>query len=250
MPYVCPWSISDTTSEVFTSTRLFSKSCKVCNCGINFWIIFEKASKIEWSKIEVIWYSIGTSVSPSSASSSPIRCCISLFISEWSERIFPGVDLADSRSVSRRLYVWRLQDVWKDLQPRLSLLWNVTYSMPRYTRPARSAWWTKVGTCASMTKINAPISPNIESKSNVGSKKSIWPGKSHTWKSIKELKISHKSRKEYFILSLVILVVDSKKSVSFGCILWKTTLCIDDFPLLRLSAIARLYFSPPISKQQ
>jgi hypothetical protein len=37
-------------------------------------------------------------------------------------------------------------------------------------------------------------------------------------------------------LSFVILVVDSRKRVSFGCILWNTTRCIDDFPLLQMSA--------------
>lgn len=35
------------------------------------------------------------------------------------------------------------------------------------------------------------------------------------------------------MLSFVILVVDSKKRVELGGILWKTTLCIEDFPLLR-----------------
>ena len=37
---------------------------------------------------------------------------------------------------------------------------------------------------------------------------------------------------DYFMLSLVILVVDSRNRVSFGCILWNTTRCIDDLPLL------------------
>jgi hypothetical protein len=35
------------------------------------------------------------------------------------------------------------------------------------------------------------------------------------------------------MLSFVILVVDSKKRVELGGILWKTTLCIEDFPLLQ-----------------
>lgn len=37
----------------------------------------------------------------------------------------------------------------------------------------------------------------------------------------------------YFIESFWIRVVDSKKSVSVGGILWKTTLDIDDLPLLK-----------------
>jgi hypothetical protein len=37
------------------------------------------------------------------------------------------------------------------------------------------------------------------------------------------------------MLSFVIFVVDSRKSVAFGCILWKTTLCIEDFPLLQVN---------------
>jgi len=64
-----------------TSTRLFRRSCRVCNWGISFCIILEKASKTEWSNIEVMWYSIGTSTSPTSASSSPTRCWISRLIS-------------------------------------------------------------------------------------------------------------------------------------------------------------------------
>lgn len=40
---------------------------------------------------------------------------------------------------------------------------------------------------ASMTHIRAPISPKMASKSNDGSKKSTCPGKSQTWKSMKEL---------------------------------------------------------------
>lgn len=46
-------------------------------------------------------------------------------------------------------------------------------------------------TTASITNISAPISPKIASKSKVVSKKSIWPGKSHTWKSINELLSAH-----------------------------------------------------------
>lgn len=46
----------------------------------------------------------------------------------------------------------------------------------------------KQRTTASITNIRAPISPNIEATSHVlSSEKSIWPGKSQTWKSMKEL---------------------------------------------------------------
>ena len=95
---------------------------------------------------------------------------------------------------------------------------------------------SRYSSCASMTQIRAPISPKIASRSKDGSIKSTWPGKSQTWKSIKELHLSARVRgKEcstYCIESFCILAVDSRNKVSFGGILWKTTLDIEDLPLL------------------
>lgn len=87
--------------------------------------------------------------------------------------------------------------------------------------------------------------------SNAGSKKSIWPGKSHTWKSMNELQyrktVSVKStrpvfhfrptgrgKRAYWILSLLILEVLSRNSVSVGDILWNTTRWMLDLPLLSI----------------
>ena len=52
------------------------------------------------------------------------------------------------------------------------------------------------------------------SESNVGSTKSIWPGKSQ---------MENWTKEELATSSLTILLVLSRKSVSFGDILWKTT---------------------------
>lgn len=79
-------------------------------------------------------------------------------------------------------------------------------------------------TWESITKISAPVPRKIISLSNVGSKKSICPGKSQIWKLTKELLDTS---------SLQILLVLSRNSVSLGDILWKTTFWMDDFPLLR-----------------
>lgn len=51
------------------------------------------------------------------------------------------------------------------------------------------------------------------------------------------------------MLSFVIFVVDSRKRVKFGCILWKTTLCIEDFPLLQVNSGENTEL-PSISEQQ
>lgn len=61
------------------------------------------------------------------------------------------------------------------------------------------------------------------SESKFGSKKSIWPGKSHIWNCTND---------EFEMSSLMILFVLSKKRVSLGDILWNTTFWIEDFPLL------------------
>lgn len=79
-------------------------------------------------------------------------------------------------------------------------------------------------TCESITKISAPVPRKIISQSKVGSKKSIWPGKSQIWKLTKELLETS---------SLQILLVLSRNRVSLGDILWKTTFWMEDFPLLR-----------------
>ncbi|RUS76507.1 hypothetical protein EGW08_015732, partial [Elysia chlorotica] len=82
---------------------------------------------------------------------------------------------------------------------------------------------------ASMTNIKAPQPPKMYSESNVWSKKSIWPGMSQIWNCTNE---------ELDILitphlpSLMILFVLSRKRVSLGETLWKTTFWIEDFPLL------------------
>lgn len=46
---------------------------------------------------------------------------------------------------------------------------------------------SRYSSCASITHIRAPISPKMASRSKEGSMKSTWPGKSQTWKSMKEL---------------------------------------------------------------
>lgn len=126
--------------EGVTSTRLLSKSCRVCSCGINFCMIFEKASNIEWSNIEVIWYSIGTSSNPTSASSSPILCWMSLFMSTVNIPFKRTLSvswwyLAGSRLSDRRLCGWRLRGGLMGLQLTPALWWNVIYSMLRGIRP-------------------------------------------------------------------------------------------------------------------
>ncbi|KAG7271385.1 hypothetical protein CRUP_019930 [Coryphaenoides rupestris] len=63
--------------------------------------------------------------------------------------------------------------------------------------------------------MRAPVPVKIMSSSNVGSKKSTWPGKSQIWKLTKEL--PERS-------SLWILLVLSRKRVSFG----------DIFPISRI----------------
>ena len=70
----------------------------------------------------------------------------------------------------------------------------------------------------------APQLSKIFSDSKAGSKKSIWPGKSQmaNWMKV-ELAMS----------SFTIWFVLSRKSVSFGDILWNTTFWIDDLPLLQ-----------------
>lgn len=114
-----------------TSTRLLSKSWRVCNCGINFWMIFEKASKMEWSNIEVMWYSMGTSSNPTSANSSPIRCWISRLMSIINTRptvemLFRGVAIQESysREVFRKRQI-RERPCWKSFV-RPSTLWMKT----------------------------------------------------------------------------------------------------------------------------
>jgi hypothetical protein len=77
-----------------------------------------------------------------------------------------------------------------------------------------------------MTKTKAPQPPKIISESKVPSKKSICPGKSHIWNCTKL---------EFEMSSLMILLVLSKNSVSFGDILWNTTFWIEDLPLLNKS---------------
>ena len=47
---------------------------------------------------------------------------------------------------------------------------------------------SRYSSCASITQIRAPISPKMASRSKDGSRKSTCPGKSQTWKSMKELK--------------------------------------------------------------
>ena len=77
-----------------------------------------------------------------------------------------------------------------------------------------------------MTKTKAPQPPKIMSESKVASKKSICPGKSHIW---------NWTKLEFEMSSLMILLVLSKNSVSFGDILWNTTFWIEDLPLLNKS---------------
>lgn len=61
----------------------------------------------------------------------------------------------------------------------------------------------------------APHLSKIFSDSKLGSKKSIWPGKSH---------VENWMKLEFVWSSLTILFVLSRKSVSLGDILWNTTL--------------------------
>jgi len=52
------------------------------------------------------------------------------------------------------------------------------------------------------------------------------------------------------MLSLVILVVDSRNRVSFGCILWNTTRCIDDLPLLQSVSVLISCSVPSVAEKQ
>ena len=58
-------------------------------------------------------------------------------------------------------------------------------------------------TCASMTKTSAPQCPNSTSESKAGSKKSIWPGKSH---------ICNQGQEQYHIYSCISRPFMTKKS--------------------------------------
>lgn len=75
-----------------------------------------------------------------------------------------------------------------------------------------------------MTNISDPQPFNRAFESKVGSEnKSICPEQSYTWKVMNE---------QQEMSSRCVLVVDSRKSVSWGSILWNTTFLIDVLPLL------------------
>ena len=124
-------------------------------------------------------------------------------------------------------------------------------------------------TWASMTKMRAPQPPNMWSESKAGSRKSIWPGKSHIYMvdiyregglvrscQLPTHAVPSLSKPLPFLLpffphthshthtwnwtkelllmsSLTTLLVLSRKRVSLGDSLWNTTFEMDDFPLLQ-----------------
>ena len=78
--------------------------------------------------------------------------------------------------------------------------------------------------CASITHTSAQQPPNVTSGFTAADAVSTWPGKSHT---------SNCTKEELAMSFFTILFVDSRKSVSCGDILWKTTFWIEDFPARR-----------------
>lgn len=76
-----------------------------------------------------------------------------------------------------------------------------------------------------MTNMREPQPLSRAFESQVGSEnKSICPAQSYTWNVMKE---------QQEMSSRFVFVVDSRNKVSCGSILWKTTLFIEDFPLLK-----------------
>ncbi len=50
------WTSNKKACSIFDADKRYVSKCsKWPNCGINFWITFEKASNIEWSNIDVKW---------------------------------------------------------------------------------------------------------------------------------------------------------------------------------------------------
>ena len=91
---------------------------------------------------------------------------------------------------------WTNIIIWVKAPPSTSKVWSVYWVWlesgiwPKHYRQHQGSiillinnelnlFLITLHTCASMTKTSAPQCPNSTSESKAGSKKSIWPGKSH-----------------------------------------------------------------------